>query len=218
MRRNLLTKPKFGAGAAVSGVAGYSDLQLVERVVLRREDALAEIYRRHAGSVAATTKMVLHDLSACDDVVAEVFLAFWLKPESFDPGRASLLGFLRLKARGRSIDIVRSEVARRRREENEARASGRYASETDEGFLTSEAAEQMHKALASLVKREREPIELAFFTGMSYADVAEHLELPEGTVKSRIRSGLRHVRVIFQSQMLAEAEAEPSLPPDRGRQ
>jgi DNA-directed RNA polymerase specialized sigma24 family protein len=53
---------------------------------------------------------------------------------------------------------------------------------------------------------------------MSYRDVAEHLELPEGTVKSRIRSGLQHIRVIFESQMPAEAEAEASLPPDRGRQ
>ena len=56
-------------------------------------------------------------------------------------------------------------------------------------FSTSEAAEHMQKAVASLHEREREPIELAFFTGLSYKDVAKHLKLPEGTVKSRIRSG-----------------------------
>src|SRR5450755_4676968 len=138
----------------MSEVTGLSDLQLVEGVVLRQEDALAEIYRRHARSVAATAKMVLGNVSACEDVVAEVLVAFWLKPGSFDPGRSNLLGFLCMKARGRSIDIVRSEVARRRREENEARGDGRYVSDTDDDFLTSEAAEQMHKALASLGKRE----------------------------------------------------------------
>ena len=197
-------------------VGGPSDLHLMEGVVLRREDDLAEIYRRHARSIAASAKMVLGNSSMCQDVVADVFLALWLKPQSFDPARGSLLGFLRLKARGRSIDIVRSEVARRRREENQARANGRYASETDEDFLTSEASEEMHKALASLIPREREPLELAFFTGMTYVEVAEHLDLPEGTVKGQIRAGLKHIRVIFEAKLLAESRSEFPFSPDQG--
>ena len=203
--------------ASVGETVGLSDLQLVDGLVLRQENCLAEIYRRHASPTAATAKMVLGNSSMCQDVVAEVFLALWLKPQSFDPDRGSLLGFLRLKARGRSIDIVRSEVARRRREENEARANGHYASEADQDYLTSEAAEEMHKALASLIPREREAIELAFFTGMTYVEVAEHLDLPEGTVKSRIRSGLQHVRVIFEAKLLAEAQSEFPTSPDKGR-
>ncbi len=150
--------------------------------------------------------MILHNVSASEDIVAEVFLAFWTKPTSFKPERGSLLGYLRLMARGRSIDLVRSEVSRRRREENEARADVRLI-ETDEDFLTSELVEQIHKALASLIQSEREPIELAFFTGMPYRDVAEYLELPEGTVKSRIRSGLRRVRMTFESELLANIDS-----------
>ena len=201
----------------VSEGTDLSDLQLVEGLVLGQEAALAEIFRRHARSVAATARMILGNSSACDDVVAEVFLALWLKPETFDSRRGSLRGFLRLKARGRSIDIVRSDVARRRREMSDERAHGRYTTETEEEFLSSEAAEQMQKAVARLDDREREPIELAFFTGLSYKDVAKHLALPEGTVKSRIRSGLHHVRVAFESQLLIEAEADGSVPPsDRG--
>lgn len=200
-----------------SEVTDLSDLLLVEGVVLGQEAALAEIFRRHARSVAATARMILGNSSACDDVVAEVFLALWLKPESFDSLRGSLRGFLRLKARGRSIDIVRSDVARRRREMSGERAHGRYVTETEEDFLTSEAAEHMQKAVASLHEREREPIELAFFTGLSYKDVAKHLKLPEGTVKSRIRSGLHHVRLAFETQRLIQAETDGSLPPsDRG--
>ena len=75
----------------------------------------------------------------------------------------------------------------------------------------------MHRALASLVERERTPIELAFFTGMTYTDVADHLGLPEGTVKGRIRSGLQNVRAIFESKMAAETDAERSVPPGQGR-
>jgi len=190
----------------LSQVPSFSDFQLVECVVRRDADAFNEIYRRHARSVAATAKMVLGNSSAFEDVVAEVFLAFWLKPDSFDATRGSLLGFLRMKARGRSIDIIRSDVARHRREVNDSRASRPSASQPDEVFSMLGTAEQLRKALAALIEKEREPIELAFFTGMTYRDVADHLQLPEGTVKSRIRSGLHNARIIFDSELLAEAE------------
>jgi RNA polymerase sigma-70 factor (ECF subfamily) len=189
-----------------SQISSFSDLELAQCVVLREAEAFNEIYRRHSRSVITTARMVLGNSTVCEDVVAEVFLAFWLKPDSFDATRGSLLGFLRLKARGRSIDIVRTDVSRRRREESDSRADRRYVSYPDEGILAIEVAEQLHKALSALIDREREPIELAFFTGMTYKDVAEHLDLPEGTIKSRIRSGLHNARMIFDSELLAEAE------------
>ena len=187
-------------------VQNYSDLELVECVVLREVDAFNEIYRRHAGSVTSIARMILGNSSACDDVVAEVLLAFWLRPDNFDPNRCSLLGFLRMKARGRSIDIVRADVARRRREVVDGLSSGPYSSHPDEDILTLGLAEQLRGALGALIEREREPIELAFFTGMTYREVADHLNLPEGTVKSRIRSGLHNARVIFDSELHAEAK------------
>jgi RNA polymerase sigma-70 factor (ECF subfamily) len=187
--------------------AGLSDLQLADRVTQRHHDALEEIYRRHAYSVGAVARMVLGRWAGCEDVVADVFLAYWLQPEGFDPERGSLVGYLRLKARGLSLDTVRAEVARRRREENHSRTKVWRPNDIDEGLLTSEAAEQMRRAVASLHDREREPIELAFFTDMTYTDVAVHLRLPEGTVKSRIRTGLRHMKVIVEHQLLA-AESE----------
>jgi RNA polymerase sigma-70 factor (ECF subfamily) len=196
----------------VNQFVGLSDLQLADGVTHRHQAALEEVYRRHTRSVAAAARVVLGNWPGCDDVVAEVFLDYWLKPESFDPGRGSLLGFLRLKARGRSIDVVRSEVSRRRREENDERATLRSPVAIDDALLNSEASEQMRLALASLVDAEREPIELAFFTGMTYTDVAEHLHLPEGTVKSRIRAGLKHVRVIFEAQMQVASELDEILP------
>jgi RNA polymerase sigma-70 factor, ECF subfamily len=195
---------------------GYSDLQLVEAVVLSQADALAEVYRRHAASVTSAVKMVLGNSSACDDVVAEVFLALWLKPGQFDPARGSLLGFLRMKARGRGIDLVRSEVARRQRERSDVSSTSHERSEPEQEFLTAEAAELIRKALVSLAESEREPIELAFFAGMTYRDVAKHLELPEGTVKTRIRKGLQQVKVAYESERHAEPESSPALGLDRG--
>lgn len=189
----------------LSQVPNYSDLELVDFVVLREADALNEIYRRHARSVATIAKMVLGNSSACEDVVAEVFLAFWLKPDSFDAARGTLVGFLRMKARGRSIDIIRTDVARRRREVTDNRAHRAHGGHPDEDIVMLGLAEQLHRTLAALTEKEREPIELAFFTGMTYKDVAEHLDLPEGTVKSRIRSGLHNARMMFENELLAEA-------------
>ena len=66
--------------------------------------------------------------------------------------------------------------------------------------------QQLRKALATLTEKEREPIELAFLTGMTYKDVAERFHLPERTIKSRIRSGLHNARIVFESELLAEVE------------
>lgn len=172
----------------------WSDSDLVEAIVLRNEDAFAEVFRRHSPSVTAASAMILGQDGRCDDVVAEVFFALWISPEVFEPARGSLLGFLRVKAKGRSIDVVRSEVAARRRDERNSANRPLYAS-VDADFLSAEMADFMRSALNSLPDPQRIPIELAFFEGMTYDAVASHLGLPEGTVKSRIRRGLQQLRM-----------------------
>jgi len=76
----------------------------------------------------------------------------------------------------------------------------------DEAMLHLELNEKVQVALEGLIEREREPITLAFYAGMTYKDVASHLDLPEGTVKSRIRSGLQNARMMFDSELLADVE------------
>ena len=165
--------------------------------MLRDEDAFAEVFRRHSPSVTAASAMILGRDERCDDVVAEVFFALWISPEAFEPVRGSLLGFLRVKAKGRSIDVVRSEVAARRRDQHDA-ANRLPDDEVDSDFLSAEMAALLRSALDSLPDPQRVPIELAFFEGMTYGAVALRLGLPEGTVKSRIRSGLQQLRICQQ--------------------
>jgi len=166
-----------------------SDLDLVACVVLREVDAYTEIRRRHLSSVTAVARMLLGSRAGCDDVVAEVFVAFWLTPERFDPERGTLLAFLRLKVRGRSIDLLRADSARTRREVT--RPVDAPVPDVDARMIEAEAVDDVRAALNQLPGELREPIELAFFTGMTYGAVALRLRLPEGTVKSRIRRGLR---------------------------
>ena len=88
----------------------WSDRDLVACLSSGGGDAYAELYRRHSASVAAVARMILANDERCQDVVAEVFVGLWFYPEKFEPSRGSLLAFLRMKARGRSIDMVRSEM------------------------------------------------------------------------------------------------------------
>jgi RNA polymerase sigma-70 factor (ECF subfamily) len=186
----------------------WSDLDLVASLVDECGDGYAELYRRHSRSVAAAARMILSNDARCEDVVAEVFVSLWFHPEKFDPSRGTLLAFLRLRAKGRSIDIVRTETARRRREERD-RVHVASLDDVDAGILSSEGAVAIRNALDLLPLSEREPIYLAFFSGMTYQAVAARLKLPEGTVKSRIRSGLRHLQA-NDGVMLQHSPGDPT--------
>ena len=175
------------------GCASWTDQQLVFAAPEVRDVAFAELFLRHSASVAAVARMVLGANSGFDDVVAEVFAALWFAPDKFDPDRGSLLGFLRLRARGRSIDLLRSESSRHRREQRDASAPG-VSPAIDAELVEAEIGETLRRAVARLPEGERTAIELAYFAGMTYRAVACQLELPEGTVKSRIRSGLQRLR------------------------
>lgn len=172
----------------------WSDLDLVASLVDECGDAYAELYRRHSRSVTAAVNMILVNDSRCEDVVAEVFVGLWFFPGRFDSSQGSLLAFLRLKARGRSIDLVRAETARRRREDAESHAIMSNEMSVDSMAVAADNALAVRDTLSLLPPLERESIYLAFFSGMTYREVADQLELPEGTVKSRIRSGLSHLQ------------------------
>jgi RNA polymerase sigma-70 factor (ECF subfamily) len=168
-----------------------SDAELATAVVARSVEAYNELFRRHHASIAAASRKILGSGLWAEDVVAEIFVVFWLTPERFDPTRGSFLGFMRLQARRRSIDVVRSESARRVREEGVRTTDDRGSS--DDQLIAGESAASVHQALSLLPPLEREPIELAFFAGLSYLAVASRLNIPEGTIKSRIRNGLRRM-------------------------
>lgn len=167
---------------------------LVVAVARRDGAALAELYRRHAGSLFCAALRVLSMRPLAEEVVQDVFLRLWQNPERFQPERGSLRAFLLAQCHGHAIDIVRSEGARRRREERNIHAV-KSAYLLEDQILDFVAGEELRRAVATLCATEREAISLAYFGGRTYLEVAALLGVPEGTIKSRIRSGLARLRV-----------------------
>jgi RNA polymerase sigma-70 factor (ECF subfamily) len=176
-------------------LADMSDPALVVAVGRWRNDALAELYRRHGGAIYALARRVLNDVTDAEEVVQEVFLRLWNAPEKFDPERGSLRSYLLAQCHGRAVDLLRADSSRRRREERDARATAEAGYDLEHQVWDLAMAERVQAAVSTLPPEERRAIELAYFGGHTYREVATLLDAPEGTVKSRIRTGLRRLRV-----------------------
>jgi RNA polymerase sigma-70 factor, ECF subfamily len=175
-------------------LAAASDASLVLGLARYQQTALGELYRRHAGSVYGLAKRLLNDQSKAEEVVQEVFLRLWNQPDRFDPERGTLRSFLLAQTHGRSVDLLRADSARRRREERDAREAAEGGYDIDREVWDLALAESVRTALQRLHPGERAAVELAYFGGRTYRDVADELGEAEGTIKSRIRSGLKRLR------------------------
>jgi RNA polymerase sigma-70 factor (ECF subfamily) len=176
-----------------------SDASLVVAIGRYKQAALAEAYRRHAGAVFGLAKRLLLDHAQAEEIVQEVFLRLWNEPDRFDPDRGSLRSFLLAHTHGRSVDSLRSNTSRRRREDRDAHLTADAGYDVDREVWDITLASQVREALAELHEGERAAIEMAYFGGLTYREVAERLGEAEGTVKSRIRVGLKRLRTNLQA-------------------
>lgn len=170
--------------------ADDGDLAVIDLRDRVHSPSFDRFYAHHARMVEGVVWRVLRDRHQAEELVQEVFLEFWQRPPADLTSPARMLATM---ARRRAIDRLRSETAHRRRNEATANARVELPDIADDVVVGLEAR-ALASALHGLPFDQRRPIELAFFGHHSYREVATVLGLPEGTVKSRIREGLRRLR------------------------
>ncbi len=178
------------------------DQALVDGIRRSEDAAMAEVMRRHRDAVFSFARRIVRDPSRAEEITQDVFLRLWERSDRFEAGRGSLKSFLMALTHGRSIDVTRADVSRKAREARDARRIVAADDGVERAVVSRSVAEALHAALARLPDREREALVLAHFGDHSYRAVAEMLGEAEGTVKSRIRSGLAHLRVELSAQDL----------------
>jgi RNA polymerase sigma-70 factor (ECF subfamily) len=180
--------------AVSSAFSAVDDVALVIAIARYNADAFAEAYGRHGGAVFALATRLLWDRATAEELVQEVFLRLWEHPDRFNQSRGSLRSFLLMDTHARGVDRLRAERRRRDREEKTARAEVAASYDVDLEAWDLSVVAEVREAMSTLSEGEREAIELAYFGGHTYRDVAGILGQPEGTIKSRIRTGLARLR------------------------
>ena len=183
--------------AAVPPVAPgqLEDHELMSAVARGDEAAFAELYDRMARLVYGVVRKVVRDPSQSEEVTQEVFVEVWRTATRFEVGRGSARTWVLTMAHRRAIDRVRSEQASRDRTERVGhRERMRAFDEVAEEVETTFEHQQVRAALDHLTDLQREAVELAFYGGYTYREVAELLGAPLGTVKTRMRDGLIRLR------------------------
>jgi RNA polymerase sigma-70 factor, ECF subfamily len=171
-----------------------SDSQLIERVAVGDRDAFAELYRRFARPVLALALRHLGDNGRAEDAAQETFAAVWRSARSFRPERGSGSAWLYAVARHAIIDRARQ------RREPVVEVPEKAADEIgpDERAEAAWLAFRVHSELEKLPERERVVLELAYWSGLSQAEIASYLDVPLGTVKTRTRAGLARLAPLLE--------------------
>lgn len=176
-----------------------SDQQLVRRMAGGDRAALGEMFDRHGSAVLGFLVRLVGRREEAEELMQEVFLQAWRSAGTYRPDGASPRNWLFLLARSRGIDRLRSRRSRSQREEAAGLSAypGGVAAEAPVGLERLQAEERRRRvraALGSLPEEQRLAIDLAFFSGLTHRQVAERLDAPLGTVKSRILLGMRKLR------------------------
>ena len=182
------------------------DEELMRRLSYRDLEAFRALYDRYGDLVYSTTLRIVRDVHLAQDMVQEIFLRLWRKPDSFVAQRGRFSTWLTSVARNRAVDEIRSRNRRYRHETASPEQQEREFPDAEEKdpALTAELADQRRlivAALAGLPLEQRQAIELAYFRGLTQQEIAAALKQPLGTVKTRVRLGMQKLRVALTPEL-----------------
>ncbi len=173
--------------------------ELLARVAAGDQTALGALFDRLGARIYGVIHRILRDPAQAEEVTQEVMLEVWTNADRFDVDRGSPRTWVVTMARRRAIDRVRSEQASRDRTRRMGiRDQGRAFDQVSEQVILDEEHAEVAAALGALTDLQRRAIELAYFEGHTYREVAQLLDTPLGTIKTRMRDGLLRLRDVME--------------------
>jgi RNA polymerase sigma-70 factor (ECF subfamily) len=196
-----------------SGPGQEEDQTLFDRMKQGSTQALDALYDRYQASVYAVARRILQHDADAEEVVLETFWQLWSRPERYDASRGSVSSFLLLLGRSRALDKRRKRHTADRAvpsmgemNEQATPSNGPAAPPPDEPLRLQERRQEIQAAMQALSEPQQEALQLAFFEGLTHQQIAQQLNIPMGTVKTRLRQGM--IRLRDSLGHLAEETAE----------
>jgi RNA polymerase sigma-70 factor (ECF subfamily) len=174
------------------------DLTLLTRICNHDEEAIRVFHQRYANLVYSIAYRVLNDPTAAEEAMQDTFLKVWQSAPSFDQSRGAPVAWLSRIARNTAIDITRQRARRIAVDDSFDIEEGRMLPLPD-GWQDRERTEALRQALTLLPTEQEQVVALAYFGGLSQAEIADQLKIPLGTVKTRTRIALQKLREVWLS-------------------
>lgn len=178
------------------------DIELIQRIQKRDQTALSELYERYSGLVYNMAMQVLRNADSAEEVTQDIFFQVWRWPEKWDAGKGRFTSWLLTVTRYTSIDTLRQQNRQPSLSPHSLDNLAKLLTKTssveddrrDNGLL-------LRSLMSNLPGDQRDLIMMAYFRGMTHSEIAEQLNLPLGTVKSRIRLGLQKLKDLWFEAM-----------------
>jgi len=185
-----------GRSASAAEMEQLADRAALSRMARGDESALAELYDRHARLVFSLALRILQNRADAEDVVQEVFAQVWAQAGRYDDARGAVAAWMLMMTRSRAIDRLRARRARpdTSGDASDARNLADLAPTQDLQLLSNEEVVRLREALDALPAAQRAALELAYYEGLTHAEIADRLSEPLGTVKTRIRQAVIKLR------------------------
>jgi len=178
-----------------------ADEDLISLVEVADAEAFATLYDRHSRAAFSLAYRMMGERQASEDLAQDAFLKVWRGASSYRADRGSVRTWILSIVHNRGIDQIRSQASRRRTQEKiEASAPRSQPSEAFAQILRNSQRDQVREALDTLPPEQLKILELAYFSGYTHVEISDLLGLPLGTVKGRMRLGLKKIRDYFESR------------------
>lgn len=171
-----------------------TDQELLDAVTAGSREALAELYDSHSAIMFRLAYRVLNDRCNAEDLLHDVFIEAWHKAGDYDPKRGSVRNWLLTRLRSRAIDRLRTMNLARKHSSNEYQLQQQDIATGSDAAGRAVDFSRACDALQELPPAQRQVVELSYFKGLSCSEIAEHCDVPIGTVKSRLATVVRRLR------------------------